>query len=48
MVEKTSTIVSCKTADQRSRSSTALGSIDYEDVVIGDVAGAVCRAIQTI
>lgn len=38
MVEKTATIVSCKTAGQRWH--RALGSIDYEDV-IGDVAGAV-------
>src|SRR5262249_30674209 len=41
IVKKTSTIVSCKTADQRSRGSTAFGSIGFEDAVIGDVEGTV-------
>jgi hypothetical protein len=36
IVEKTSTIVSCKTAVQRSRGSTAFGSIDFEGVAIDD------------
>ena len=41
IVAKTSTIVSCKDADQRSRGSTVQGSTDFEDTVIGDVEGTV-------
>jgi len=41
IVEKTSTIISCKTADQRSRQSTVGGSSDFEDTLIGEVADAV-------
>src|SRR5215471_14412190 len=41
IVKNTSTIVSCKTADQRSRGSTAFGSIDFEGAMIGDVEDTV-------
>ena len=36
IVAKTSTIVSCRDADHRSRDRTVLGSMDFEDIWIDD------------